>query len=117
MTESVVVQLVKAQADLEEARALLAAAWVGVPMRWRKVARGALFLAPNGKVWIVDDIEHPEGLSKRDVAVTISQPGKTKAYAREVHPDDEVNVLMPAVEADALRLVRDELGGDIVAPG
>lgn len=124
MTESVVVQLVKAQADLDalvvemaHMRALLDAAWVVAPMRWRKISTGTLLVVADGSLWVVSSIEVPEGLSKRDVTVALQRPGRARTYFRDVHPDDQVDVLKPAVEVDALKLLRRELGGDIVAPG
>lgn len=83
--------------------------WTPVPLRWRHVKAGDVFVA-DGRTWMVIAVsERPELGWLTSVA-----SGADQFEAVEVDPDEVVSVLCPAPEANALARVRDELGGSVI---
>lgn len=87
----------------------LAQVWVPVPLRWRHVVPGDTFLDSEGAAW------HATHACPWLGCVKVSaQYGPTVRHA-EVDPDDVIDVLVPALERDAVELTREELGARLVA--
>lgn len=82
--------------------------WVPVPLRWRHVVAGDVFVAPDGSPWVVARREPSQGL----IAVQVVQADDP--FNSYVDPDDVINVLVPAVERDAVELTREQLGARLI---
>lgn len=84
-------------------------AWLPVPLRWRHVLAGDVFVARNGTLWhVISTGTAPTG---QFLVATSRGP---EEYGSTVDPDDSIQVLVPVAERDALRLTRDELGAALV---
>lgn len=81
-------------------------AFVPVPLHWRYVAPGDVFVAPDGRLWHVraTDADGPLGRN-----VVSAEHGK-EAHTAAVDPDNTISVLVPVTERDAVELCREELG-------
>jgi hypothetical protein len=88
----------------------LAQVWVPVPLRWRHVAAGDVFLGRESQLWRVERVGSSYGPG---VEVTVSTVDAT--FSDEVDPDDVIEVLIPTLEVDAVELTREELGARLVA--
>lgn len=84
-------------------------AWVPVPLRWKHVLAGDVFVARDGELWQVEETGPSPRTSYDVIAVRGAQVHKA-----DVDPDAVVQVLVPVTERDALRLTRDELGARLV---
>lgn len=87
----------------------LADCYVPVPIRWRHVIAGDLFLDRNGNPWHVTDANTRGRTGCRVVAVC-----RDLTLDRAVDPDAAVTVLMRADERDAANLLRTELGARLI---
>lgn len=86
----------------------LADCWVPVPVRWRHLAPGDVFVAPDGRLW------HLVGITpERGQLVAGAMHGEEYAR-RPVDPDDVIPVLVPTPERDAVELTREQLGARLV---
>lgn len=88
---------------------LPADAWVPVPLRWRHVIPGDVFVGGDGTLW---HATHACPFNGR-VSVTAKQ-GPVERHA-DVDPDDRVNVLVPVTEAEAVELTIEQLGARLVS--
>ena len=82
--------------------------WVPVPLRWRHVIAGDVFVGADQRLWIVADAANQAGHYAVEVRTGLD------TYTDEVDPDDVINVLVPATERDAVELTMDELGARLV---
>jgi hypothetical protein len=91
-----------------------AGGWVGVQRRWADIPLGACFLGRKGDLWLVTKAAgEPSEFDKGKVTVKVYgiSPSKNPAeYARSFDADELATVLVPAVERDALGVLRDQLG-------
>ena len=78
--------------------------WVPVPLRWRHVIEGDVFVSPDGDIWMV---------TLRGEALTSVTSGQI-VHVAEVDPDDTVDVLVPATEREAVELCIEELGARLI---
>lgn len=78
--------------------------FVPVPLRWRHVVAGDVFLGADGLLWAVENM-HQGAVCVRN--------GRTQ-HADIVDPDDVIPVLVPAVERDAVELTREQLGARLI---
>lgn len=83
--------------------------FVPVPLRWRHVVAQDTFLALGGQMWHVRQAWPVKG----QIEIT-AVSGQTK-FARLVDPDDVIDVLIPALERDAVELTREQLGARLIA--
>lgn len=85
-------------------------AYVPVPIRWRHVVPGDVFVGRDGALWLV------AGISAGGVAdkATLVGPITYHAGPGEIDPDDTVTVLIPVSEAEAVELTREVLGARLV---
>lgn len=90
--------------------AQLATAWVPVPLRWRHVHAGDVFVGGDQRLWIVHAVGAPPGRGRLLVAADCG----ADEYSGEVDPDDRVNVLIPATEAEAVELSIEQLGARLL---
>jgi hypothetical protein len=84
--------------------------WVPVPLRWRHVQPGDVFVGHEAQLWMVSGVG-PDGARFR-ADVTRAYCGPTTYY---VDPDEVIRVLVPVTERDAVQLCRDELGARLIA--
>jgi hypothetical protein len=84
-------------------------AWVPVPLRWKHVLAGDVFVGKDGALWTVTETN---GLGRGIVTVRRTSE---QTYSAPVNPDAVVSVLVPVLERDALRVCRDELGAQLEA--
>jgi len=82
---------------------LPADAWVPVPLRWRHVAPGDVFVGRDGRLW------HVRAMNVLGRGIVSTDHGGEN-FAAPVDPDEIVQVLIPVTERDAVELCRDELG-------
>lgn len=82
-------------------------AWVPVPLRFRHLVEGDVFLGSDGALWHVGQVHH--GAQTR-VAV---QCGDAKRVG-DLDPDETVEVLVPVSEREAVELTREQLGARLV---
>ena len=82
--------------------------WVPVPLRWRHVVQGDVFVG-QGSLWHVSRI----GLEKGELTVDVYSGADE--WRGPVDPDDVINVLVPVAERDAVELCREELGARLIA--
>jgi hypothetical protein len=82
--------------------------WTPVELRWRHVWPGDSIVGEDGKLWHVVNVVN--NLASWDAFVVHG----TEDYMAPVDPDETVSVLCPAVEANALARVREELGGSVI---
>lgn len=88
--------------------------WVPVPLRWRHVNPGDVFLSeascPDdaGTIWMVTRME-------KDWGGKVTCQSGPDVFSSEVDPDDVVDVLVPVSERDAVELSMDELGARLIA--
>jgi hypothetical protein len=85
----------------------LARVWVPVPLRWRHVRTGDVFVSPGGDLW------HVRSTNSLGRAVVSADCGDQN-YASPVDPDDVINVLVPTTEADAVGLTIEQLGARLL---
>lgn len=84
--------------------------WVPVPIRWRHVAAGDVFVGRDGRLWHVTNRGPNQRTSYSVVAVHADD-----VVGGDVDPDEVVNVLVPVTERDAVELCIDELGARLMA--
>lgn len=84
-------------------------AWVPVPLRWRHVLPGDVFVGRDESLWLVSDNESARG----GLRVRARQGGDSY-FSRDVDPDDVIPVLVPTPERDAVELTREQLGARLV---
>lgn len=87
----------------------LAQVWVPVPLRWRHVIAGDVFVGKEQALWSVKDIR------SHAAHLTVYTQSGQHYYPADVDPDDVIEVLVPALERDAVELTREELGARLVA--
>lgn len=85
-------------------------AWVPVPMRYRYVIAGDVFIDPRGRLWVVN---RSGGMDNGHWAV-VATHADVPVRSAEVDPDDMLNVMVPVTEVDAVELTRAELGARLV---
>ena len=78
--------------------------FVPVPLRWRHVVAGDVFLGADGRLWCVENM-HQGAVCVRNARDQV---------ADRVDPDDVVSVLVPVVERDAVELTREQLGARLI---
>lgn len=78
-------------------------AWTPVRLRWRYVRPGDVFVA-LGRLWAV------VGINGWHMAIV--SDGRYLTHV--IDPDEEIDVLLPAAEAEALASARVELGATVV---
>lgn len=83
-------------------------AWVPVPLRWRHVRAGDMFVDREGQPWFVADIRERDGQLRVE---TLLRGG---GWTGEVDPDDVIPVLVPVLERDMVELTREQLGARLV---
>lgn len=84
--------------------------WVQVPLRWRYIQRGDLFVTPAGATWMV--VAEPAWAEQ----LTITAIGKSgKVTPGAVDPDDFANVLMQVAHIDAITMLHSELGARLLS--
>lgn len=92
-----------------------AGGWVSVQRRWADIELGAVFIGRKGDMWLVTQAPgRPGEFDKNKVTVKvygISPSGNPAEFARSFDADEQARVLVPAVERDALAVLRDQLGG------
>lgn len=83
--------------------------WVPVPLRWRHIIPGDVFLggADGDMPWMIVRIE-------KDWGGKVTCQSGPDVFSSEVDPDDTVNVLVPASERDAVELTIEELGARLI---
>jgi hypothetical protein len=89
----------------------LADCFVPVPMRWRLVAAGDVFVAKDGRLWSVGAL----GPRVRGSGLYVAAHCGLQSYETHVDPDDVIHVLIPTPERDAVLLTRDQLGARVFA--
>ena len=91
-----------------------AGGWVGVPRRWADIELGAVFVGRKGDLWLVTKAGGtPSEFDKGKITVKVYgiSPSRNPAeYARSFDADELATVLVPAVERDAIGVLRDQLG-------
>lgn len=83
----------------------LADTWVPVPIRFRHVLPGDMFVGRDGELWRVDR-------TGPGMAMTASTSINT--FTSDVDPDDVIPVLVPTPERDAVELTREQLGARLI---
>lgn len=86
-----------------------ATAYVPLPLAWRHVQAGETFIGKGGKLWHV----HESHASTGSWWVCVYR-GPT-FHARNVDPDEQVQVLTPVPMAQAMTLTKAELGARLIA--
>lgn len=89
---------------------LPADAFVPVPIRWRHVAAGDVFVGRDGRLWHVTNAAPSPRAGTSVVAVHADD-----VVGADVDPDEVVHVLVPVTERDAVELCIDELGARLMA--
>jgi hypothetical protein len=84
----------------------LAQVWVPVSLRWRHVVEGDVVIGGDGAPWAIVDVDH--------LGTWVARSGR-REYQSMPDPDDVIEVLVPALERDAVELTREELGARLVA--
>ena len=87
----------------------LSQAWVPVPLRWRHVIPGDVFVGRDNILWTVTEALDPQSFSFEVVVSRIDDH-----FRDNVDPDDVINVLVPVTERDAVELTMEELGARLV---
>lgn len=82
--------------------------WVPVPIRWRHVQVGDVFVDSNGQLWHVMNTE--PGRAGIKVKALLQFWTRTA----DVDPDEIIYVLIPVPERDAVELTRDALGARLI---
>lgn len=83
--------------------------WTPVPLRFRHVIEGDVFVGRDGALWHVERISSSYGPG---VEVTVRCCAAT--HHADVDPDEVVHVLVPVTERDAVELTREQLGARLV---
>ena len=83
--------------------------FVPVPLRFRHVIPGDVFLGRDGSLWAVTE----RGPSQRTSYGVVAVQGANQV-AVDVDPDETVQVLVPVTERDAVELTRAQLGARLV---
>lgn len=83
--------------------------WIPVAIRWRHVRAGDVFTTPTGALWLITSCGELE-----DHRLASGTNGKLTFEEEPVDPDETVTVLVPAAEAAARDLARNELGAKVV---
>lgn len=81
--------------------------WVPVPLRWRHVIAGDVFVGGDRALWTVAG-----AVPGKHFHVEVRRGANT--FTTEIDPDDVVNVLVPVLERDAVELSMDELGARLI---
>jgi hypothetical protein len=95
------------ESDSDTARTELC--WMPVPLRWRTIRPGDVFVARDGCLWSVTTAT----LTHDSIAI-VARHGERHGV-RSVDPDDNVPVLIPVSEYEAVNLTRAELGARVIA--
>lgn len=82
--------------------------YVPVPIRWRHVQVGDVFVGRDKQLWYVTDIRENAG------ALTVQALLQFWSRTGDVDPDDVISVLVPVPERDAVELTREHLGARLV---
>lgn len=83
--------------------------FVPVPIRWRHVLAGDVFVDRNGQLWhVVAANPHRTGL------ITVAAERGDESLTQQLDPDDVIHVLIPVPERDAVELTRERLGARLV---
>jgi hypothetical protein len=85
-------------------------AWIPVAVRWRFVKPGDVFVS-EGDLWAV--LMTGEYGENERWSVDVAR-GEAQDSGVEVDPDDEIDVLLPAAQAEAVKLAREQLGGRMI---
>lgn len=88
----------------------LSTVWVPVPLRWRHVIPGDVFVGKDDRLWQVTDLTHDRGM-----LIEVTCQSVLDVFYDEADPDDTVNVLVPVLERDAVELTIEELGARLVS--
>lgn len=75
--------------------------WAPVPMRWRLVRAGDVFLDRQGRPWVV------MSTSERPGVISVSAAGALSTLARDMPPDSLIQVLVPLAERASIVLLRE----------
>jgi hypothetical protein len=86
---------------------LPADAWVPVPVRFRHVVPGDVFVGRDGALWHI----RATGVLGRNI---VSADQGENNRATPVDLDDVVQVLVPVGEREAVELTREQLGAQLV---
>lgn len=93
-------------------------AYVPVPIRWRHIVAGDVFVGQHGALWTVVEIRthnvspengYPHGM----LGVRATNGGATR-FEPSVDPDEAMHVLTPVPMAQAVALTRAELGMQLI---
>jgi hypothetical protein len=90
----------------------LADCWAPVPMPWRLVEDGELFVGGNGVLWVLHTIRGTRGAP---VAVASPVADPEQVHEVPVRPDELVRVLVPTTERDVVAMTRELLGAQVIA--
>jgi hypothetical protein len=85
---------------------------VPVPLRWRHVIAGDVFIGRDDQEWIVTKNGYHWEWTGWDLFV--EREGRVVRAGRRIDPDDVVEVFVPAVERDAVELIREQLGARLI---
>jgi hypothetical protein len=83
--------------------------WMPVALCWRVVRPGDVFLARDGQLWCVT------AATLAHDSIALAATHGERHGTRKVDPDDNVPVLIPVSEYEAVNLTRAELGARVIA--
>lgn len=86
----------------------LATCYVPLPLAWRYVVAGDVFVGKGGKLWTVLG-------AVPGVHFGVEVQNGANTFKATVDPDAQVQVLTPVHAHDAMALTREELGGRLIA--
>ncbi len=84
-------------------------AWVPVPLRWRHVVAGDVFVGKDGDAWQIARTGSSYG-----VGIEVTAIQGDRSFSDDVDPDDVIPVLVPVTERDAVELTREQLGARLI---
>lgn len=82
--------------------------WVPVPIRWRHILPGDVFVDRDGALWHVNETRTPIA------GLWIKAAKGVDTVQAAVDFDDVIHVLIPVPERDAVELTRDTLGARLI---
>lgn len=85
----------------------LATSWVPVPLRWRHVVTGDVFVGKDQTLWTVAG-----AVPGRHFGIEVRSGANT--FKTVIDPDDVIPVLVPVAERDAVELTIEQLGARLV---
>lgn len=88
----------------------LAQVWIPVSLRTRHVIAGDVFVGKDGGLW---HVTKSGATTDGTWALVVDQGDYVTGGGMD--PDDVIDVLVPALERDAVELTREELGARLVA--